>query len=403
MSYITTVTGKHFDPMRPGEQDIDIVDIAHALSLLCRANGHFRFFYSVAQHSLACAHEALARGYSPEVILGCLLHDASEAYLSDVTRPVKRNLPQYIEAEQKLQNEIWNRFIGRELTEAELEQIFEIDDLMLSMEFHRLMPEDLNKDYQKLVTDVVCEYKNPEEVKRQFIQTAVYDIEVERLLEEEYWLIDVLPSQTHENKAEEYFRLEQEYLKNERQSELYQNFADIMLLLSNSFETALCTMPEDMWTFRPDDAAIQNAFAAHTQSGSVLLLLPKEQTLVSLNAKDLNMTVFHPTEKVLSLIRRPAEERGLYIWQTPQIQRIKKYEDYFCKATCLLKKEIRSKEEYKELHYLAGELESYYDSAEWKKDFADDEAGLLPKRLNRGVLSEDGIYNLSEECKEVSL
>lgn len=402
MSYITTVTGKHFYPMKPEEQDIDLVDIAHALSLLCRANGHFRIFYSVAQHSLACAHEALARGCSPEVILGCLLHDASEAYLSDVTRPVKRNLPQYLEAEERLQNEIWNRFIGRELTKDELEQICEIDDLMLSMEFHQLMPEDLNDDYQGLVADVACEYKNPEEVKRQFIQTAVYDIEVERLLEEEYWLIDVLPSQTPEDKAEEYFRLEQEYLKNELQSELYQNFADIMLLLSNSFETALCTMPEDMWTFRPDDAAIQNAFAAHTQSGSVLLLLPKEQTLVSLNAKDLNMTVFHPAEQILSLLRGAAEEKGLYLWQTPQIQRIKKYEEYFCKANCLLKKEVRSKEEIAELRSLVGELESYYGSAEWKKDFADDEAGLLPKKLKRGVLSEDGIYDLLEEYKEVS-
>ena len=90
MSYITTVTGKHFDPMDPGNQDFNIVDIAHALSLICRGNGHIRFFYSVAQHSIACAEEAVARGYSPEVILGCLLHDASEAYLSDVTRDTTR-------------------------------------------------------------------------------------------------------------------------------------------------------------------------------------------------------------------------------------------------------------------------------------------------------------------------
>ena len=69
MSYITTVTGKHFDPMDPGNQDFNIVDIAHALSLICRGNGHIRFFYSVAQHSIACAEEAVARGYSPEVIL----------------------------------------------------------------------------------------------------------------------------------------------------------------------------------------------------------------------------------------------------------------------------------------------------------------------------------------------
>ncbi|MBQ1815775.1 MAG: DUF4298 domain-containing protein [Ruminococcus sp.] len=402
MSYITTVTGKHFYPMKPEEQDIDLVDIAHALSLLCRANGHFRIFYSVAQHSLACAHEAIARGCSPEVILGCLLHDASEAYLSDVTRPVKRNLPQYLEAEERLQSEIWNRFIGRELTKYELEQICEIDDLMLSMEFHQLMPEDLNDDYQGLVADVVCEYKNPEEVKKQFIQAAVLDIEVERLLEEEYWLIDVLPSQMPESKAEEYFGLEQGFLSSERITGLYQKFAEIMLLLAQVFEAAMHTAPEDVWTERPDDAAIQNALVAHAQGGSMILLLPKEHTLVMLNAGDLNMTVFHPTEQILSLLRGAAEEKGLYLWQTPQIQRIKKYEEYFCKANCLLKKEVRSKEEIAELRSLVGELESYYGSAEWKKDFADDEAGLLPKKLKRGVLSEDGIYDLLEEYKEVS-
>ena len=106
MSYITTVTGKHFYPLNPNPQDIDIDDIAHALSLICRANGHFKHFYSVAQHSIACAEEAIERGYSPEVILGCLLHDASEAYLCDVTRPVKKHIPQYLRAEEKLQDVI---------------------------------------------------------------------------------------------------------------------------------------------------------------------------------------------------------------------------------------------------------------------------------------------------------
>ncbi|MBQ2358526.1 MAG: hypothetical protein II395_07260, partial [Ruminococcus sp.] len=153
MSYITTVTGKHFYPLNPDQQNIDIEDIAHALSLICRANGHFRHFYSVAQHSLACAEEAAARGHSLAVVHGCLLHDASEAYLCDVTRPVKKHIPAYLQAEEKLQAVIWKRFIGRELTEAEQAQIFEIDDHILSMEFHLLMPEDLNEDYRKLQSD----------------------------------------------------------------------------------------------------------------------------------------------------------------------------------------------------------------------------------------------------------
>ena len=73
----------------------------------------------MAQHSLACAKEAKTRGYSKEVILGCLLHDASEAYLSDVTRPIKRKLTYYLEVEDVLQNIIWKHFIDKNLTEED--------------------------------------------------------------------------------------------------------------------------------------------------------------------------------------------------------------------------------------------------------------------------------------------
>ena len=46
-------------------------------------------------------------------------------------------------------------------------------------------------------------------------------------------------------------------------------------------------------------------------------------------------------------------------------------------------------------------LDAYYSSEEWKQDFADDEAGLLPKNLKRGVLSEDGIWNLLSDAREL--
>lgn len=52
MSYITTVSGIHFDPVNPHEELIDIIDIAHALSMICRANGHTRIFYSVLLRSI---------------------------------------------------------------------------------------------------------------------------------------------------------------------------------------------------------------------------------------------------------------------------------------------------------------------------------------------------------------
>lgn len=91
--YITTYTGDHFDPTLPEAEHLHIEDIAHALSLICRGNGHVKTFFSVGSHCINCAKEAAARGYSGRLVLACLLHDASEAYLSDVPRPFKNIFP----------------------------------------------------------------------------------------------------------------------------------------------------------------------------------------------------------------------------------------------------------------------------------------------------------------------
>ncbi len=171
MSYITTFTGKHVYPLEPTTDMIDILDIAHALSLIGRANGHFAHFYSVGQHSIACAKEAAMRGYSRQVQLACLLHDASEAYLSDVTRPIKHELQRYLEAEAVLQEMIYGKYIPQKLTEADRALVREIDDDMLSYEFHALMPEDLMGDrYRKVSCDMHMEFRRMDEVEEEFLQ-----------------------------------------------------------------------------------------------------------------------------------------------------------------------------------------------------------------------------------------
>lgn len=139
MSHITTFTKVSFTPMAPRPEDIRVEDIAHALSLLCRANGHFPQFYSVGQHCLNCAAEAAARGYAPRLQLACLLHDASEAYLSDVTRPVKRQLPHYRRIEATLQAVIYEKYLRAPLNEGELVLVDEVDDAILYAEFLHFM------------------------------------------------------------------------------------------------------------------------------------------------------------------------------------------------------------------------------------------------------------------------
>lgn len=139
VSCIRTYTGAMFDPTSPDTDLIRIEDIAHALSMLCRANGHFTSFYSVGQHSINCMKEAAARGYSRNIQLACLLHDASEAYLADVTRPVKAHLPRYLEIEAPLQEMIWSKWLDTPLDERERELVFQIDDAILAHEFISLI------------------------------------------------------------------------------------------------------------------------------------------------------------------------------------------------------------------------------------------------------------------------
>lgn len=143
VDYILTYTKTKFYPLEPLMKDIKIEDIAHALSLMTRANGHFKHFYSVAQHSVNCYKEAKIRRYSKRVQLGCLLHDASESYISDLTRPVKKNLSQYFVIEEKLQKVIYEKFGLINLTEDEIDKIREIDDAMLYYEFIELMDEKI--------------------------------------------------------------------------------------------------------------------------------------------------------------------------------------------------------------------------------------------------------------------
>ncbi|MBF0342510.1 MAG: phosphohydrolase [Magnetococcales bacterium] len=104
-AWIQTYTGRQFWPMDARVEEIDILDIAHALSMLCRFNGHCRRFYSVAEHAVHVSRVVA----SPHARWG-LLHDAAEAYLSDIPKPVKMELPAFHPWEERLLGVIGERF-----------------------------------------------------------------------------------------------------------------------------------------------------------------------------------------------------------------------------------------------------------------------------------------------------
>lgn len=170
MSYITTYTGKHFDPIEPDSSLIDIRDIAHALSMNCRGNGHVTSFFSVAQHCVNCAREAEARKLSRRVILACLLHDAAEAYLSDVPRPLKPFMPQYLETEERLLELIYFKYIGEPLSEEEQKQVKEIDDDMLYYDMEELLREPQEGEPPKLGITLNYGFVPFEEVEDSYLQ-----------------------------------------------------------------------------------------------------------------------------------------------------------------------------------------------------------------------------------------
>lgn len=132
-AWIQTYSGRRFTPTNPNPDAVVIQDIAHSLSMQCRFSGHTKRFYSVAQHSVlvsyTCNHEDALWG---------LLHDASEAYLVDVPRPLKRSgkFDAYLEFEQKVQEAICKRF---GLVPSEPPSVKRADMLLLATEARDLM------------------------------------------------------------------------------------------------------------------------------------------------------------------------------------------------------------------------------------------------------------------------
>ncbi|MDD5017646.1 MAG: phosphohydrolase [Eubacteriales bacterium] len=166
---ILTYTGLYLDPFEIRPDDIRIEDIAHALSMMTRANGHLKHFYSIAQHCVNCAVEAKNRGYTPRVQLACLLHDAAESYISDVPRPVKHRLAGYAEAEQRVLDAVFLAFGISGLTGEEKAAVDDIDDAMLYYEFEALKDTRISKGKPYISMQHDFSLRPIEEVKRGFL------------------------------------------------------------------------------------------------------------------------------------------------------------------------------------------------------------------------------------------
>lgn len=135
-----TPSGGRIRPFDPNPDSVQVEDIAHALANICRFSGATERFYSVALHSLYVSEELSNRGTEPRRQFYGLLHDASEAYLSDVAGPLKRHLDPYQMAEQRVMDAVWAAVGLPPLDGEDAAAVHDADMDLRAYETDRLLP-----------------------------------------------------------------------------------------------------------------------------------------------------------------------------------------------------------------------------------------------------------------------
>ena len=163
-SWSATFTNIKFYPLDPRPEEICLEDIAQGLSMSCRYSGQVKKFYSVAQHSVlicdAC-QDIEDKRYA-------LMHDASEAYISDIPRPLKWHLPEYIAVEKKLQEVIKKKYNLQEPSWIVdfLDYNIVADEAIV---LFKVVPEWA---YEFELTGIKIEPWTPAKAKREFLERA---------------------------------------------------------------------------------------------------------------------------------------------------------------------------------------------------------------------------------------
>jgi len=133
-------SGKYLDLLDPQPDQITLGDIACGLARQCRFGGQIESFYSVAEHSYHCARVALDAGLTTETQIAALMHDAAEAFICDLQKPLKEMISGYDLIESRIMRVIAEKF--QIDFNAEFGDVKKIDRAMLIAERRRLFSAD---------------------------------------------------------------------------------------------------------------------------------------------------------------------------------------------------------------------------------------------------------------------
>lgn len=165
---IGTYTGGEFYPLDPEPSEVDLPDIANGLANTCRYAGQCQFYYSVGTHSLYVSEELADWG--PRMQLYGLLHDAAEAYVSDVPRPLKRELDRFADIEAEVLDAVWTGLCIPAPTGEEWAAVMDADDRLFRYEADTLLAEFEPASVPNLSYELSpC---SPEAVREQFLDRA---------------------------------------------------------------------------------------------------------------------------------------------------------------------------------------------------------------------------------------
>ena len=136
---------------------------------------------------------------------------------------------------------------------------------------------------------------------------------IDELLEQPCWVVDLLPEQVPADSPGQFFAVEEYYLKPPQMAVLHRKFAEILLKLNCYFDFSLGAAAGDEWVRNPEPEMLVSALCNEKDIWTLCVYFEAENALIYINCDDICFTVYHPTERLLNLIRKLAGAEGLFV------------------------------------------------------------------------------------------